>query len=149
MATSRPAVPDGKHRGVAAVLLTMDDLDDATALGADAGRAATPTDGEIVVFWRPACGFCASLRRELEGAGVAHRLVNIWEDPEGAATVRTIARGNETVPTVVVGPTGLVNPSLHEVLGAVAEHAPGAVPEDYEPPEPGRVGRWVRDALGG
>lgn len=106
-------------------------------------------DGEVVVYWRPGCGFCASLRRQLERAGVPHRLVNIWDEEGAAAVVRSIANGNETVPTVVVGPVGLVNPSVHEVLAAASEHAPGAVPEDYEAPEPGRFGRWINSALGG
>lgn len=111
--------------------------------------AATGPEAEIVVFWRPACGFCSSLRRQLDGAGVPHRLVNIWEDPAGAAAVRAVAGGNETVPTVVIGPVGLVNPDVHQVLAAAAEHAPAAVPEGYEPPEPGRLGRFIGRALGG
>jgi len=49
---------------------------------------------------------------------------NIWERADHAATVRSIADGNETVPTVVVGGVGLVNPSLDDVNAAVAEHAP-------------------------
>ena len=40
---------------------------------------------------------------------------NIWEDPEAAAVVRSHARGNETVPTVVIDGVGLVNPSAREV----------------------------------
>lgn len=128
-----------------------DDDDDVTGTEGDAAvsHEAQAEDQEIVVFWRPACGFCSRLRRRLDGAGVAHRLVNIWEDPEGAATVRSVADGNETVPTVVIGPVGLVNPGLHEVLAAAGEYAPGAVPEGYEPPEPGRVNSWITRALGG
>jgi len=49
---------------------------------------------------------------------------NIWEDPNDAAIVRSIADGNETVPTVVIGPVGLVNPSVKQVKAALAEHAP-------------------------
>lgn len=107
------------------------------------------SDGEVVVYWRPACGFCAGLLRQLERAGVPHRRVNIWEEPEGAAVVRSHARGNETVPTVVIGPVGLVNPSVHEVLAAAAEHAPASVPDGYEPPAPNRFGQWVNRTLGG
>ncbi len=128
---------------------TMDDTDAATGPGSASGSGRPCADEEIVVFWRPACGFCAVLRRQLDHAAVPHRLVNIWEDPEAAATVRSIARGNETVPTVVVGPVAMVNPTVHEVLAAAATHAPGAVPDGYQAPQPGRVGRWVRDALGG
>ncbi len=94
----------------------------------------TTTEGsaahQLTLFWRPACGFCSSLRRQLAGTDLAVREVNIWDDPDAAAIVRSFARGNETVPTVVVGAldsdgaVGLVNPSGAEVLAAVAEHAP-------------------------
>lgn len=86
---------------------------------------STPT---ITVYWRPACGFCASLRRQLERSDLIYREVNIWDDPDAAATVRAYAGGNETVPTVVIGEAfatdaiGLVNPSLREVQAAVARH---------------------------
>ena len=55
---------------------------------------------------------------------------NIWEDPAAAAVVRAAARGNETVPTVGVGDTYLVNPSLNAVLELVAREAPGLLPRD-------------------
>ena len=80
---------------------------------------------ELTVFWRPACGFCSSLRRQLSQTELTYTEVNIWEDPSAAATVRAYAGGNETVPTVVVGEVGsakavgLVNPSAREVLAAV------------------------------
>ncbi|MPZ83208.1 MAG: NrdH-redoxin [Actinophytocola sp.] len=74
---------------------------------------------EVVLYWRPGCGFCSDLRRQLDQAGVPYRAINIWEEPDAAATVRSIVRGNETVPTVVVGSQGLVNPSLRSVLAAI------------------------------
>ena len=46
--------------------------------------------------------------------------MNIWDDPDAAAIVRSIARGNETVPTVLVGGVGLVNPSVREIQAALA-----------------------------
>lgn len=81
-------------------------------------------DPEITVYWRPGCPFCGSLFRQLEHAQVEHRRVNIWDDEVAAAVVRSIARGNETVPTVTVGdPTaggvGLVNPNVAQILAAV------------------------------
>ena len=76
----------------------------------------TETTPEIVVYWRPACGFCSRLLGGLDRAGVPHTRVNIWEDETAAAIVRTHARGNETVPTVVVGDIGLVNPSVDQVI---------------------------------
>ena len=67
------------------------------------------------MYWRPGCPFCGSLFRQLEHHDLAHRRVNIWDDPAAAATVRSVARGNETVPTVTVGDVALVNPSAGEV----------------------------------
>ena len=79
---------------------------------------ATP---DITVFWRPACPYCMFLRRGLRKAGVAAREVNLWDDPDAAATVRRAANGNETVPTVQVGDRFLVNPSAAEVVALAAE----------------------------
>lgn len=75
-------------------------------------------------YWRPGCGFCMMLRAHLERAGLPLHEVNIWEDAGAAARVRAAADGNETVPTVFVGPVSLVNPDIDEVLAAVREHAP-------------------------
>jgi mycoredoxin len=77
---------------------------------------ASPTPPTITVFWRPGCPFCGSLFRQLEREGLEHQRVNIWDDPEAAATVRSIANGNETVPTVLIGDRGLVNPNVREIL---------------------------------
>lgn len=49
---------------------------------------------------------------------------NIWDNPDDAAIVRSIADGNETVPTVIIGPIGLVNPSIKAIESALSEHAP-------------------------
>lgn len=71
----------------------------------------------VTFYWRPGCGFCVLLRRQLEAAGVELDARNIWEDEEAAAYVRSVARGYETVPTVVVAGTSLVNPPAERVLG--------------------------------
>jgi mycoredoxin len=47
--------------------------------------------------------------------------INILEDCQAAARVRAVANGNETVPTVFVGPHAMVNPSVLQVLAAVDE----------------------------
>ncbi len=69
----------------------------------------------VVVYWRPGCPFCSMLRAGLRRHGVPFREVDIWADPDAAAFVRSVARGNETVPTVTVGDVALVNPSAGEV----------------------------------
>lgn len=80
--------------------------------------ASTPT---ITVYWRPGCPFCLVLRRGLRRAGLATNDIDIWTDPEGAAFVRAHADGNETVPTVDIGGTVLVNPSAHRVVALAAD----------------------------
>ena len=81
----------------------------------------------VTFFWRPGCGFCMMLERNLSRLGLPLDKRNIWEDPEAAATVRSIARGNETVPTVVVGEARMVNPSASQVIAAVEQYAPHLV----------------------
>jgi mycoredoxin len=49
---------------------------------------------------------------------------NIWDDPADAAIVRRYANGNETVPTVVIGDVGMVNPSATHVARHLAAMAP-------------------------
>lgn len=104
---------------------------------------------DVVIHWRPGCGFCSSLLRGVEQTPLRYEMVNIWEDEEGAAFVRSVADGNETVPTVRVGDVALVNPTAGQLLQAVAEHAPSALPDDYELPEPGPFARAVTRLLGG
>jgi mycoredoxin len=70
----------------------------------------------ITLYWRPMCGYCEVLKRDLEGRGVAYRSVDIWEDRSQAALVRAATGGDEIVPTVQVGEDFLVNPSIDEVL---------------------------------
>lgn len=103
----------------------------------------------VTVYWRPGCGFCGALMRSLERHELDFERVDIWEDEDGAAYVRSVADGDETVPTVRVGDRGLVNPSAGEVLAAVADIAPEHLPEGYEPPQPGPVSRALGRLLGG
>ncbi|MHB1487749.1 MAG: glutaredoxin domain-containing protein [Acidimicrobiales bacterium] len=86
--------------------------------------------GPVTVYWRPGCPYCARLRLGLRRIGLVTDEVNIWDNPEAAATVRAFAAGNETVPTVVVGNTGLVNPSVAAVMEVVRTHAPGLIAGD-------------------
>ena len=61
----------------------------------------------------------------------------------GAATVRSHAGGNETVPTVVVGDVAMVNPSASEVLDTIRAEAP-----HLEPDDPGGSGGLLDRVLG-
>lgn len=87
----------------------------------------TPGSDLVTVYWRPGCPYCAALRRGLRRAGLPTAEVNIWTDPAAAAMVRSIAGGNEVVPTVFVAGTGLVNPKVRTVLDAVQAVAPDLV----------------------
>ena len=74
---------------------------------------------DVTVYWRPGCMFCAGLFHSMASAGIAHTRVNIWEDPDAAAFVRSIARGNETVPTVTIGEQAFVNPGVQQLTDAL------------------------------
>lgn len=106
-------------------------------------------DSPVTVFWRPGCGFCAALLRGLDKSGLRYERADIWADEDAAAYVRSVARGNETVPTVRIGDTALVNPSAQQVLATVAAEAPDHLPDGYVPPEPGRVSQMITKLLGG
>ena len=75
---------------------------------------------DITLYWRPGCGFCASLKHQLDKRDLTYDAHNIWDEPEAAAFVRSVARGNETVPTLVVKGKAMVNPSIGDVVEALA-----------------------------
>jgi glutaredoxin-like protein len=83
----------------------------------------------IEFYWRPGCPYCTALRGQLRRSGLPVREINIWDDPQAAARVRSVAGGNETVPTLFVGTHAMVNPSMGQVLAAVREHAPALTPD--------------------
>jgi mycoredoxin len=101
-----------------------------------------PADA-VHYYWRPGCPFCSMLRRGLDKAGIETVDHNIRDDPNDAATVRFHANGNETVPTVVVGDVGLVNPSAKQVAEHLEHFAPHLLPVGYERPQPGLLGRLL------
>lgn len=78
----------------------------------------------IEFYWRPGCPFSGRLEQALDKAKVPMTKHNIWDDPAAAAFVRSVANGNETVPTVTVGERSYVNPSPQELAKALAEDAP-------------------------
>jgi mycoredoxin len=115
----------------------------------DATSGALELANPVTVYWRPGCGFCGALLRSLERTGVSFDRVDIWQDEDGAAFVRSVAGGNETVPTVRVVDVALVNPSPGDVLREIRDRAPDHLPAGVEIPEPGRVARAVTRLLGG
>ncbi len=100
---------------------------------------------DITVYWRPGCGFCSRLLAHLTDTDLRVRKINIWDDPNAAAFVRSVANGNETVPMVTVGAVSLVNPSVKAVIDASQGRSP-----DFDRPAPlGRLQRFIYSALGG
>ena len=82
---------------------------------------SAPGVPEVVVYRRRGCPYCRSLTLGLRRAGLPFREVDIWAEPEAAAFVRAAARGNETVPTVDIAGTVLVNPPAALVLAHALE----------------------------
>ena len=80
--------------------------------------------GEVVIYWRPDCVFCLNLLLRLKSTRLRYRKVDIRKDPDARAFVRSVANGNETVPTVVVADQALVNPSKRQLIMAVQTYAP-------------------------
>lgn len=104
--------------------------------------ATAPGASQIVVYWRPGCPFCRRLRSQLRRHLVEHRLVNIWEDRAAAQFVRSVANGNETVPTVTVAGVPLVNPSVQDVLALTGTGTPASTSPAFGQPVPRRFARW-------
>ncbi len=92
----------------------------------DTPRSHSPSSqSEIVLYTRPGCPYCFTLRAGLRRSGLTFGEINISDDPNAAAFVRSVANGNETVPTVVVGDVHMANPNARRVR-AVAAPAGGS-----------------------
>jgi mycoredoxin len=95
----------------------------------------------VDVYWRPGCGFCNRLLRVFDQAGVQVRLHNIWDDGEARIFVQRHNRGNETVPTVAVGPDVVTNPSPKDFVEQLRREHPLLVTVPAGDDAPGFVGR--------
>ncbi|MBT2388587.1 glutathione S-transferase N-terminal domain-containing protein [Streptomyces sp. ISL-1] len=85
-------------------------------------------DDGVVLYWRPLCPYCMKLRLRLLFTRLRYTSVNIWKDREAAAFVRSVADGNETVPTVTVAGRAMVNPSKRRLFGEIRTYAPHLLP---------------------
>lgn len=101
--------------GIARDVSANDDVDKFSL-----GEGAPDDSGIPTVYWRPGCPFCSMLFRGLDRAGIRYRKIDIWADPRAAEHLRSLAYGNETVPTVVVGTRCLVNPRVNQVKELLA-----------------------------
>lgn len=79
-----------------------------------------PPAGAVVMFSTTWCGYCKSLKSQLDRAGVPYTEVNIEEVEGTADLVASVNGGNQTVPTLVF-PDGstATNPSLADVRARV------------------------------
>jgi mycoredoxin len=75
---------------------------------------------DVTIYWRPMCGYCEVLKRDLDRRGVPYADVDIWADRAKAEVVKAATGGDEIVPTVEVAGRFLVNPSADEVEAALA-----------------------------
>lgn len=103
----------------------------------------------ITFYWRPGCGFCIGLERQLGKQSIPLDKRNIWDDPKAAEFVRRHADGSETVPTLKVGEVVMVNPSPSQVLQVMQQETPELIPEGAEIPNGSRMDRLVNRLLGG
>jgi glutaredoxin len=83
----------------------------------EAARVASETDGRPIVYWRPGCPYCLRLRARLGRDARRLHWVDIWADPDGAASVREVTGGDETVPTVIAAERSFINPDAALVRG--------------------------------
>jgi mycoredoxin len=72
--------------------------------------------GQLTLYSTPWCGYCHRLKAQLARAGIEFHEVDIEQQPEAAAIVERVNRGNQTVPTLVFADgSALTNPSVAEV----------------------------------
>ena len=105
--------------------------------------AAVEQPDAIQFFTRAGCAISAHLARRLDRLGFPLEYHDIWSDASAAAFVRSVARGNETVPTLVVGSTVLVAPSVRRVVAVAAEEVPHLLPDPCVAPPPSGVARVI------
>lgn len=105
----------------------------------------------ITVYWRPGCPFCIGLDRSMKKSNLPYEKRNIWDEPEAAAFVRSVANGNEVVPTVTIGSRSLVNPSMGQIVDVIGEEAAGSLNQaevaQLTEVEAGPLGKLLRRIL--
>ena len=82
--------------------------------------ALRQADRGVAIYWRPGCAFCAALGARVRRYADRAAWVNIWDDDDAAAYVRSVNGGAETVPTVVIDGVPHTNPSPRMVKRALA-----------------------------
>jgi mycoredoxin len=85
----------------------------------------------LTVYWRPGCPYSMRLEARLRLARIPFHPINIWDDPDAAAVVRSVDHGDELVPTVRIGAGRyLGNPSFRELRAALDDGGVGRRPQE-------------------
>ncbi|WP_435299514.1 mycoredoxin [Timonella sp. A28] len=72
-----------------------------------------PQPGSIVMYSTTWCGYCRTLKNQLDRESISYTEINVEQVPESALYVETVNGGNRVVPTVVFSDgTSATNPSL-------------------------------------
>ena len=66
------------------------------------------------------CGYCRRLKRQFDEAGIAYREVDVDADHSHDRRIIELTGGYRVVPTVEIGRSMLVNPTLKEVEAALS-----------------------------
>ena len=77
----------------------------------------------MTVYTTTTCGPCRRLKRQLVEVGIPFREVDVDDHPEFGARIEAATGGYRTVPTVELAGRLLVNPSVPEILEALARVA--------------------------
>jgi mycoredoxin len=81
--------------------------------------------GSLTIYSTTWCGYCRTLKAQLDREGIAYSEINIEQDAASAKFVEEANGGNQTVPTVRVVPASggnevvMTNPSLAQVKQAL------------------------------
>ncbi|MEO6629027.1 MAG: glutaredoxin domain-containing protein [Aquihabitans sp.] len=102
-----------------------------------------PADPILQVYWRPGCSACTSLRLALVDAGITASWLNIHQDPAAATWVRSVAGGNETVPTIAYGDRVIVAPRPDRIVEDLRLANPDLPIRPYRAWPPLRILQWV------
>ncbi len=74
----------------------------------------------VILYSTTWCGYCHRLKRQLNESGVGFEEVDIERESHYGERIEAHTGGFRTVPSVEVGDLLLVNPSLGQVLEALA-----------------------------
>lgn len=87
---------------------------------AQAQTASAESGG--LMLWKPGCVYCERLIVGLRGEGRV-QWVNVKQDDDANALVRSLNDGNEYTPTMIVGDRVLRNPTARQVREALGTRA--------------------------